>query len=363
MKTTKRKAAIAIAAAFAIGGALHAGALATDTTSAWTFGTAYAQSHSGGPGGSSGGQDTGGHDSGSTGGHDSGSTGGHDTGSTGGHDSGGGCGGGGCGGGGDSGGHSGGSGGKGGGRGDMVPHRGAEAPGHGTRYQHKGHAAGTHGAASAHAAGANRFGGGSGVSGNSQVPEGVGRYGAGFASDSLRTAGGFRYWGGWTLPGDPTDPGDGSDGTVTPYLVTTTTTDIVPGPGGGPSINVRNVLDSSPRCEGVAAKMPATEQFGSANLRRLNGARSVIDPALAESGKLVSPYLMANLQEELVKPKPDPQLAGTYLGLVAKTPVTPEKVKQVGFQLCVVIADAQAEQISSAAEQQRRSILASTEKK
>jgi hypothetical protein len=240
-----------------------------------------------------------------------------------------------------------------------VPHRGAEAPGHGTRYQHKGHAAGTHGAASAHAAGANRFGGGSGMSGNSQVPEGIGRYGAGFASDSLRTAGGFRYWGGWSLPDDPTDPG----GEPTPTTYLTSTTDLVPGPGGGPSINVRNVLDSAPRCEGVAQKMPAAEQFGGVNLRRLNAARGVVDPELAASGKLVSPYMMANLQEELLKPTPDAQLAATYLGLVAKTPLTPDKVKQVGFQLCVRIADAQADQIASAAEQQRRAVLASAEAK
>lgn len=242
----------------------------------------------------------------------------------------------------------------------MVPHRGNEAPGHGARYQHRGHAAGTHGAASAHEAGANRFAGGSGLRGNSQVPEGVGRYGAGFASDSIRTAGRFRYWGGWTLPDDPTPPG-GTDPTDTTYL--TSVTDIVPGPGGGPSINVRNVLDSSPRCEGVGPKMPVAEQFGSANLRRLNAARGVVDPELAASGQLVSPYLMANLQDELLKPAPDTQLAATYLGLVAKSPVTADNVKQVGFQLCIQVADEQAKQISVAAESQRRAILASAEGK
>ena len=350
MKTTKRKAAIAVAAAFAIV-ALYAGAPATDSASAWISGTAYAQSHSGGPGGSSGGQDTGGHDSG---GHDSGgSTSGGHSGGSGGH----------AGGSGGAGGH-GGSSGHDGGHDSGSAHGGYEAKGHGTRYQHRGHAGGTHGAASAHAAGANQFGGGSGLRGNSQVPEGVGRYGAGFGTDSLQTAGRFRYWGGWTLPGDPSDPGDG-DGSVTPYLVTSTgtSTDIVPGPGGGPSINVRNVLDSEPRCEGVAQKMPAAEQLGSANLRRLNAARGIADPGYASSGKMAAPFLMANLQEELVKPEPDAQLAGTYLGLVAKAPVTPEMVKQVGFQLCARIGDAQAEQIASAAEQQRHAILASAEKK
>jgi hypothetical protein len=335
MKTTKRKAAFAIAAVFAIGEAMHTVTQTTDATSTWFLGTAVAQSHTGGPGG--GGEDSGG-------GHDSGGSSGHSGGSGG------------------AGGHGGGpgaSGGHGGGHDPGSEGGGEEAKGHGTRMQHQGHASGTHGAASAHQAGGDRFGGGSGLRGNDQVPEGIGRYGAGFASDSLRTAGRFRYWGGWTLPDDPTDPGT-TDPTATTYL--TSTGDFIPGPGGGPSINVRTVLDSSPRCEGVAAKMPSAEQLGSTNLRRLNAARSIVDPELG-SGKMPAPYLMANLQEELVKPAPDAQLAGTYLGLIAKAPVTPEKVKQVAFQLCVLIGDDEAEKISAAAEQQRQALVASADKK
>jgi hypothetical protein len=335
MKTTKRKAAFAIAAVFAIGEAMHTVTQTTDATSTWFLGTAVAQSHTGGPGG--GGEDSGG-------GHDSGGSSGHSGGSGG------------------AGGHGGGpgaSGGHGGGHDPGSEGGGEETKGHGTRMQHQGHASGTHGAASAHQAGGDRFGGGSGLRGNDQVPEGIGRYGAGFASDSLRTAGRFRYWGGWTLPDDPTDPGT-TDPTATTYL--TSTGDFIPGPGGGPSINVRTVLDSSPRCEGVAAKMPSAEQLGSTNLRRLNAARSIVDPELG-SGKMPAPYLMANLQEELVKPAPDAQLAGTYLGLIAKAPVTPEKVKQVAFQLCVLIGDDEAEKISAAAEQQRQALVASADKK
>ena len=230
--------------------------------------------------------------------------------------------------------------------------------------QHQGHASGSHGAASAHQAGGDRFGGGSGLRGNDQVPEGIGRYGegAGHASDNLRTATRFRfrYWGGWTLPDDPTDP-NATDPTATTYL--TSTTDFIPGPGGGPSLNVRNVLDSSSRCEGVAPKMSAAEQLGSPNLRRLTAARGIVDPALAASGKMPAPYLMANLQEELFKPAPDALLAGTYLGLMATVPVTPEKVQEVGFYLCTPVNNAQAAPISVAAEQQRRASLASQDKK
>jgi len=292
-------------------------------------------------------QSSAGHDSG---GHDSG---GSEGGGAGGH-------GGGAGGSGGHGGGPGASGSHGGGHDAGSEHGGEEAKGHGTRYQHRGHASGQHGAATAHEAGGDRFGGGSGLRGNGQVPEGVGRYGAGYAAQGSQTAGRFRYWGGWTLPDDPTDP-YGTDPTATTYL--TSTTDVIPGPGGGPSTNVRKALDSEPRCEGVAPKMPAAEQLGSRNLRRLNAARGVVDPGLAESGRVASPYLMANLQEELLKPEVDAQLAGTYLGLVAKAPVTTDKVKQVGNQLCVRMSDEQAQRIAAAAEQQRNAVVAAAETK
>jgi len=315
-------------------------------------------------------QESGGHDSGSTeGGHTGGSggpggsggSGGHDSGASGGHDGGPGGSGGHGGGPGASAGHGGGpgaSGGHGGGHDPGSEGGGEEAKGHGTRMQHQGHASGRHGAASAHQAGGDRFGGGSGLRGNDQVPEGIGRYGAGagYASDNLRTATRFRfrYWGGWTLPDDPTDP-NATDLTDTTYL--TSTSDAIPGPGGGPSLNVRDVLDSSSRCEGVAPKMSATEQLGSTNLRRLTAARGVVDPELAASGKIPAPYLMANLQEELLKPAPDTLLAGTYLGLVATVPVTAESVQQVGFYLCTPVNSARAAPISVAAETQRRELL------
>jgi len=298
----------------------------------------------------------------SSGGHDSGGT---ESGGAGGHSGGPGGSGGHSGGPGGSGGHGGGpgaSGGHGGGHdtaSEGSEHGGEEAKGHGTRYQHRGHASGRHGAATAHEAGGDRFGGGSGLRGNGQVPEGVGRYGAGYAAQGPQTAGRFRYWGGWTLPDDPTDP-TGTDPSATTYL--TSTTDVIPGPGGGPSTNVRKALDSEPRCEGVALKMPAADQLGSRNLRRLNAARGVVDPELAESGRVVSPYLMANLQEELLKPEVDAQLAGTYLGLVAKAPVTADKVKQVGNQLCVRMSDEQAQRIAAAAEKQRNAVVAAAEK-
>jgi len=186
--------------------------------------------------------------------------------------------------------------------------------------------------------------------GNDQVPEGIGRYGAGFSELSPSDQGRFRYWGGFTLPEAIPTPAT-TDATSDPTL--TATTDFTAGSGGGPSVNIRSALDASPRCEGVASNMPAAQQFSGGNLLRLNAARGLVDPALAASGKIVSPYIMGSLQNELVKGAPNTELAGTYLGLVAKAPVTADTVKQIGFQLCARMSDAQAKEIAQVAEQQR----------
>ncbi|MGE5129934.1 MAG: hypothetical protein ACM3IK_09905, partial [Sphingomonadaceae bacterium] len=202
-----------------------------------------------------------------------------------------------------------------------------------------------------HQAGGDRFGGGSGLRGNDQVPEGVGRYGAGFDALSAPDQGRFRYWGGWSLPEDVT-------GTLTTYSATSpTTSESIPGPGSGPSVNARSSLDAPSRCEGVGGGMPAAQQFSGGNLLRLNAARGMVDPAFAASGKVGSPYLMGNLQSELVKARPNAELAGTYLGLVAKVPVTAATVKSIGSQLCAVVSDAQAQEIAQVAEQQRLALI------
>jgi len=118
------------------------------------------------------------------------------------------------------------------------------------------------------------------------------------------------------------------------------------------------VLDTSPRCQGVGPGMPAAQQLGGSNLMRLNEARALVDPSLAASGRIASPYIMANLQEQLIKGTPSTELAGTYLGLVAKSPVSAETVKKIGFRLCARISDAEAKEIARVAEQQRAALVA-----
>lgn len=304
------------AGAVAIGGALVICLSGSMTASLpRLIGNAWAQDAGGGEGG--------GHDSGGSGGsgHGGGSGGHGGSGGSGGHEEGGG--------------HSGGG-----------ETGGEESKGHGTRYGHQGHGGGQHGKASSHESGGDVFGGGSGVHGNAQVPEGIGRYGEGApAVDSGR----FRYWGGWTLPEEPpVDPGDDS--------VVGTTTDSLIGSGSSPSVNARAFLDAPMRCEGVMVGMPAGQQFAGANLQQLNAARGLIDPALAASGNIASPFLMGNFQMEILKKSPDTQLAGVYLGLMAKTPVSAEAVKKIGTRLCGRISEAQAKEIAVVAETQRATL-------
>ncbi|MGE5826710.1 MAG: hypothetical protein ACM36A_19140 [Bacteroidota bacterium] len=325
MKTPRRPASAAIAAAVV---ALAGGALALERVAGPAFpgwiGAAYAQDEGGGHGG--GGESGGGHGGGGE------SGGGH-------------------GGGGESGGGHGG-GGMGGGHNPGEETGGEEAKGHGTRYQHQGHGGGQHGQhGSAHQAGGDRFGGGSGLHGNNQVPEGVGRYGANFDALSAPDQGRFRYWGGWSLPEDV-----GVTPTTYSATASPTTSEMIPGPGSGPSVNVRSALDAPSRCEGIGSGMTPAQQFSGGNLQRLNAARGMVDPALAASGKIGSPYLMGSMQSELVKEKPNTDLAGTYLGLIAKVPVTAATVKSIGSQLCATVSDAQAQEIARVAEQQRTAL-------
>jgi len=67
-------------------------------------------------------------------------------------------------------------------------------------------------------------------------------------------------------------------------------------------------------------------------------------------------YLVADLQEELEKPKPDATLAGTYLGLASAMPVTPALAADIGASLCTPVSDGAAQEIAAIAEAQRRKL-------
>lgn len=202
----------------------------------------------------------------------------------------------------------------------------------------------------AHESGANRhFGGGSGLSSGGAVPEGVGRYGYSYGEGPSASSR-FRYWGGWALPDVPDDGSDDGTGGVPTLYAADSTLLATPG-GGGPSTGAG--LTGAGRCDDVGAGITAQAQFSRANLARMSAVFALIAPDAAAAGETPSPWLLANFQSELLKSKPDPLLAGTYLGLVANEPVTPEVVKQAGWRMCAPVGGDQAEAIAQVAEGQR----------
>jgi len=342
------------AAALALAAMLVGSSL--DTMFSSVIPTVQAQDH-GADGGQASGGESGGHSSG--GGSDGGAGhsggagsggGGHDGGAGAGH-SGGGHEGGGSGAGHSGGGHEGGGSGGGHAGGEGGPqYRGGEHPAHGTRAEHEGHASGVHGQShggTAHGTGADRrFGGGSGLAGLEQVPEGPARmrytyeYGNQY---SLGTGPGdrFRYWGGWVIPGDE-DTGDEPTSVAETPLSTG---------GGGPSAAAG--LQALARCDDVSGTMSSAASFSGRNVQRATAARAILAPATVSDDAVPSPYLLVSFQEEVQKPNPDLLVAGTYLGLEAKVPVTEEIVKQVAWRMCVTLDDASAGSIAAAAEVQR----------
>jgi len=342
-------AVLALAATPFVGGFLH-------VFTPGVVPAAHAQDHGAGGGhtsGSTGGEEHASGGSSGGGGESGGHTGGAGGGETGGHSGGAGAGGGGHAGGagGQGGGHESG-GGSGGGHGGAggPQYKGGEHPQHGTMADHEGHASGVHGQShgdTAHSSGSDRrFGGGSGLAGLDQVPEGPARmrytyeYGNQYSFGAGPGAN-FRYWGGWVIPGED-EPGD--------EPTTVADTSLATG-GGGPSTTAS--LQSLARCDDVSGTMPSAQSLSGRNVQRATAARAILAPADVADGTVPPPYLLISFQEELQKAKPDTLVAGTYLGLVADVPVTREIVKQVAWRMCVPLEDAGASAIADAAEVQR----------
>jgi hypothetical protein len=396
MRTRIRRIALAVTAAFgATAIALSGGMFADTIADIGMVGSAYAKDEGGSSGGhtsgssghTSGGATSGGHTSGggsTSGGHTSGgsTSGGHTSGgaTSGGHTSGGAASGGHTSGGATSGGHT--SGAKGGGHttggeasgghssgGKGAPHttsarKGMEQAGHGTKPGHEGHASGVHGANAKrgghestyytnYASGSVRgFGGGSGIASLEGVLEGPARF-APSSTLSLTEARlpgpkfTFRYWGGWAIPDDGGDAGDG--GTPTTYAVEP---DSVPiGGGGGPLAGLS--LPSPARCDGVGTNMPTKSFYTNSNLVRLDAARMELDPEAIGNKRGLDPTLMVAVQEALVDGKPDAVAIGAYLGMMSRSAVTPESVKRVAYRLCAPMSDELAKNVAQAAEEVR----------
>ncbi len=80
-----------------------------------------------------------------------------------------------------------------------------------------------------------------------------------------------------------------------------------------------------------------------------------VAPEQASAGSTAR-YLLADLREELAKPKPDLTLAGTYLGIASAMPVTPALVADIGNSLCAPVSEHAAQTIARVAEAQQRKL-------
>jgi len=131
--------------------------------------------------------------------------------------------------------------------------------------------------------------------------------------------------------------------------------------GGGST--VAGVPATSPTdlsCHDVnpSAMSPIARMSGP-NVERLDGARKAVHPARGGVRGRSARYLLASFQEELAKPAPDLELAGTYLGMASGLSVTPEVAMRVSEILCVPLGKEQAANVSMVAEGQRLRLQAS----
>jgi hypothetical protein len=141
------------------------------------------------------------------------------------------------------------------------------------------------------------------------------------------------------LGGRTTESDGGGGGTVVPVPVPATRI--------GSGVNCHEANPSG---------MTPTARLSSGNVVRIDSAQAALHGAGSAVSGDSGRYLMASLQEELAKAAPDLSLAGTYVGMTARQPVTPEMVLSVSEVLCVPLNRAQAASISAVAEDQRRQL-------
>ncbi|HQS00805.1 MULTISPECIES: hypothetical protein [unclassified Polaromonas] len=233
---------------------------------------------------------------------------------------------------------------------------GKEQKGFGTRAGHEGHSSGQHSVGEKQGSGGGRFGGGSGVSGSDQVPQGLVRE----RSNALASDSGTRARSGKGWPDIPAPPPVDPQDPVVVIVPVADPLDVTPiGSGGSPSVSAYGLLSSSMRCEGVAPNMSLAQQWSSANFRRIKLGLRQLDPKQQLNGRMDSLMVMVALQEEFGKKSPQPELLGTYLGLMAQTLVTPELIKQMAFELCAVLPESEMPEIARIANVQREKLLVS----
>ena len=222
---------------------------------------------------------------------------------------------------------------------------------HGLSADHPGHASGVHGNEmerndTENPGASRRFGGGSGIVGAEQLMEGPGENPQGGFGPGPRYRNQFRYWGGWTLPGE--GDGGGTEGTGG------VPTDPGFNTGGGGGSGTAFHIVGEPRCADMGSLNTANRLAGR-NLGRFRQVQSLLAPERKLPGSAI--LLLANYQTELEKKNPNAVLAGTYLGMVAQVPVTPELISKASSMMCVIPPSDQRDRIANVAEEQRITLV------
>lgn len=184
--------------------------------------------------------------------------------------------------------------------------------------------------------GATNQGGAGGIS-NPDPGSGAGNFGgnAGEGSSTTNTRPG--YLGGRA---GSDDGGGGGGGTVTPY--------------SAPPVTLESLAASCPYAEPMGVGPEG--RIAGENVMRLGAAGAYLNPRADAATLQSSASMLAGYQDALSGAKPDPVLAGTYLGLVAKEPVTADAVQRVSASLCVPVGIDQATAIANIAEGQRQKL-------
>lgn len=164
--------------------------------------------------------------------------------------------------------------------------------------------------------------------------------------------------GGSASSGDP-GSSNGPQGTETSragYLGGRSTDTVNPPPPGTTTITSVTVAQFG-RCPTPGGTLSAQARMSGSNIDRIETVSRYLTRGPKRDGSANNAtYLLADLQEELQKPKPDLTLAGTYLGIVAKTAVTPSLAADVSESLCSPISENAAELVAKIAEAQRRKL-------
>lgn len=138
----------------------------------------------------------------------------------------------------------------------------------------------------------------------------------------------------------------GSEASRSGYLGGRETTPVTPPPPLPPGTTITALV--------VSRFGECSAQSRDADMGRVETVAQYLSHPQGGRSPSTARYLVADLREELAKPRPDLTLAGTYLGIASGMPVTPALVADVSKSLCATVSESAAQTIARIAETQRR---------